>query len=132
RVKVEALEMAKATLAEGVDADGALFNELHENGHLDDAKDWWPQAEAMVGFLNAYQLSSDVDYMEAAKRSWAFISSKVSDRKGGEWHWRVSREGVPDPSQSKINAWKCPYHNSRACFEVLERLQSLTKLSSLA
>ncbi|GGE01990.1 AGE family epimerase/isomerase [Paenibacillus nasutitermitis] len=127
RVKAEALAMAKAALEEGVDQDGGMFNELHENGHLDDTKDWWPQAEAMVGFLNAYQISGDAVYMEAAKSSWAFIASRMSDREGGEWHWRVSREGVPVSGHSKIDAWKCPYHNSRACFEVLERLKKLTE-----
>ena len=33
----------------------------------------------------------------------------------------VSREGVPSPDKVKVDQWKCPYHNSRMCFEVLAR-----------
>ena len=36
----------------------------------------------------------------------------------------VSREGVPDATQDKVGPWKCPYHNSRTCFEVMERLDA--------
>lgn len=128
RVKPVAIAMAKATLEQGVDKDGGLFNEF-DGKHLDDSKDWWPQAEAMVGFLNAYQLSGEAAYLEAAKGSWTFIERNVCDREGGEWHWQVTREGVPvvSGSQPKVGAWKCPYHNSRACFEALERLNHIEK-----
>ncbi|THF75000.1 AGE family epimerase/isomerase [Cohnella fermenti] len=125
RVKEAALAMARATLEQGVDKDGGVYNEFDGADHLDDTKDWWPQAEAMVGFLNAYQLSGKADYLEAAKRSWTFIRDCISDREGGEWHWQVTKEGVPvrSDNQPKVGAWKCPYHNSRACFEALERIK---------
>ncbi|RUS48523.1 AGE family epimerase/isomerase [Cohnella sp. AR92] len=124
RVKEAALQMARATLEQGVDKDGGVFNEYDGDSHLDDTKDWWPQAEAMVGFLNAYQLSGESIYLDAAKKSWSFITEFVSDREGGEWHWQVTRTGEPVRSdeQPKVGAWKCPYHNSRACFEALDRI----------
>lgn len=126
RVREAAVRMAKATLEQGVDRDGGLFNE-YDGQHLDDAKDWWPQAEAMVGFLNAYQLSGEDKYLDAAKNSWGFIATFVSDREGGEWHWQVTRTGEPviGAHQPKVGQWKCPYHNSRACIEALERLEHL-------
>lgn len=122
RVRAEALAMADATLAEGMDTDGGVFNEADGHGHLDDSKDWWPQAEAMVGFLNAYQLTGNEKYSQAARNSWTFIKTFISDPVNGEWHWQVTREGVPVPSHPKVNPWKCPYHNGRACLEGLERL----------
>lgn len=124
RVRTVALRMAQATLAEGVDADGGVFNEF-DGERLDDSKDWWPQAEAMVGFLNAYRLSGDGTYLAAARNSWTFIRTHVSDRAGGEWHSRVARSGAPvgGARHPKVGPWKCPYHNSRACFEALERLE---------
>jgi mannobiose 2-epimerase len=125
RVRREALAMAAATLAEGVDKDGGVLNEADGKGHLDDTKDWWPQAEAMVGFLNAYQLSGDKKYWEASLGSWAFTKQYIVDKEFGEWHWQVSRDGIPNRSQAKVDAWKCPYHNSRACFEGMERLEHL-------
>jgi mannobiose 2-epimerase len=127
-VRAEAVAMAEVTRAEGMDTDGGLYNEADGHGHLDATKDWWPQAEAMVGYLNAYQLSGNEALLQAAKDSWSFTKNYMSDSENGEWHWQVSREGVPDRSHAKVDPWKCPYHNSRACFEVLERLEQITKV----
>ncbi len=125
RVRREALAMADATIAEGIDADGGVFNEADGRGHLDDTKDWWPQAEAMVGFLNAYQLTGKEEYLQAARDSWTFIKTYIRDAEHGEWHWQVTREGKPVTSHPKVDPWKCPYHNGRACLEGLERLAHL-------
>ncbi|WP_256756991.1 AGE family epimerase/isomerase [Cohnella sp. WQ 127256] len=122
RVNKVATAMAVVTLAEGLDKDGGLYNEADGHGHIDYSKDWWPQAEAMVGFINAYQLSGNAEYLQAAKDSWTFTKLFICDSENGEWHWQVSREGVPNLAYAKVDPWKCPYHNSRACFEALERL----------
>ncbi|RIX53135.1 N-acyl-D-glucosamine 2-epimerase [Paenibacillus nanensis] len=123
RVKAVALQMAEATLLEGVDEDGGLFNEAGPEGLLDTDKDWWPQAEAVVGFYNAYQLSGEKRYKDAACAAWRFIEEHMVDREYGEWFWSVTKEGKPSDNPEKISAWKCPYHNGRACFEMLERLR---------
>lgn len=120
-VKKTALHMAEATLNEGVDEDGGLLNEGDSKGLIDTNKDWWPQAEAVVGFFNAYQLSGDRKYLVAALNSWHFIRQYIVDKENGEWYWSVTREGKPTGGH-KVSAWKCPYHNGRACFEMLERL----------
>jgi len=122
RTKATAIRMAEATLAEGVDADGGLLNEANAQGLIDTNKDWWPQAEAVVGFYNAYQLTGDAKYLDAARRSWSFIDRCIVDKEGGEWFWSVDREGRPTRGRGKVNAWKCPYHNGRACLEMMERL----------
>jgi mannose/cellobiose epimerase-like protein (N-acyl-D-glucosamine 2-epimerase family) len=62
RVKPISLAIARVTLAEGVDPDGGVINEGGPHGYTNTDKDWWPQAEAAVGFLNAYQLSGDPAY----------------------------------------------------------------------
>ena len=125
RAKPVALEIAKVTLAEGVDRDGGVYNEGNAHGPTNTDKDWWPQAEAAVGFLNAYQLSHDQSYFAAAQRSWKFIDDKFVDRKNGDWYESLQRDGTP-LRRSKVSIWKCPYHNSRSCLELVERL---TKLS---
>jgi len=79
----------------------------------------------VVGFLNAYEISGRSHFLDAAERSWAFIEQHIIDHVHGEWFWLVSREGVPDARQDKVGPWKCPYHNSRTCFEVMERLARL-------
>lgn len=125
RVKQTAIAMAEATLAEGVDQDGGLWNEADEQGLTDTNKDWWPQAEAMVGFYNAYQLTGDKKFMAAAQNSWQFIRRFISDPVHGEWHWAVHQDGTPIKTEPKVSAWKCPYHNGRACLEMISRLDAL-------
>jgi len=122
RVKLVAIQMAEAALLEGVDPDGGIPNEANANGLIDTNKDWWPQAEAVVGFYNAYQLTGESRYAAAAYHSWHFIQSYLIDRANGEWYWSVTREGLPTAGHPKVGAWKCPYHNGRACLEMLERL----------
>lgn len=122
RVKNVATAMAEAVHAKGVDKDGGIWNEADAGGLTDANKDWWPQAEAMVGFYNAYQMTKDDKFLQAAHRSWEFIRNYIVDHKGGEWHWGVDPDGRPLPNEPKVSPWKCPYHNGRACMEMLERL----------
>jgi mannobiose 2-epimerase len=124
-VRREAVEMAQAVLDQAVDPDGGLLYEADPSGIIDTGKEWWPQAEAVVGFLNAYQISGRDHFRKAAEKSWEFIEKYIVDRQHGEWFWRVSREGVPSPDKLKVDQWKCPYHNSRTCFEVMARLDSI-------
>ena len=120
-VRQAAVEMAQAVLDQGVDPDGGLLYEADPSGIIDPGKEWWPQAEAVVGFLNAYQLSGLEHFRQAAERSWEFIEKYIVDRQHGEWFCKVSREGIASPDKFKVDQWKCPYHNSRMCFEVLAR-----------
>lgn len=55
RVRSAAAALAEAA-CEGLQPDGSLINERDAaSGHADLRRDWWPQAEAVVGFLNAWQ-----------------------------------------------------------------------------
>ena len=116
------VRMAETTLREGIGEDGGLAYELHEDGRLDPERHWWPQAEAMVGFLNAYELCRHERFLAASLASWNFIRSSIVDREHGEWHWSVAPDGTPDLSQDKVGPWKGPYHNTRACLETIRRL----------
>jgi mannobiose 2-epimerase len=122
-----AVKMAKAVYEEAVDADGGLLYEGTNEEMIDTDKHWWPQAEAVVGFLNAYELSGKDYFLKASERSWEFIEKYIVDRRYGEWYWKVSRDGKPSEEKNKVDMWKCPYHNSRTCFEVMERLDRLNK-----
>jgi mannobiose 2-epimerase len=124
RTRLAAVDIAETTLKEGVDAEGGVCNEGGPAGVSDRSRDWWPQAEAVVGFLNAYQISGDSRFLDASRRSWAFIESHFVDHDRGEWFESVSSTGVAKHTP-KISLWKCPYHNSRSCLEVSERLAEL-------
>jgi len=123
----QAVIMAQAVYEQALDADGGLFYEGKDSEIIDSDKHWWPQAEAVVGFLNAYELSGKEQFLTAAERSWQFIEDCIVDREYGEWFWKVSRDGRPASDKYKVDPWKCPYHNSRACFEVMERTDRLGK-----
>ena len=136
QAKLAALAIAKATAAEGIDTDGGVYNEGNPHGPTNTNKEWWEQAEAAVGFLNAYQISGDPGHFAQSLRSWNFIQDKLVDRKSGDWHNTLRRDGtviltVTTPKgetypSAKLSLWKCPYHNSRACLEIVERVKALT------
>lgn len=122
--RTEAVAIARATLKEGVDPDGGVLDEAGPHGYTRTFKEWWPQAEATTGFLGAYQISGDETFLRASRHSWEFIETHLIDRKNGEWFMGVSRDGKTKPPV-KVDLWKCPYHNSRACLELLERIHQL-------
>lgn len=123
RFRQLAVDMARAT-AEGLQPDGSLYHELDRaTGHYDRHREWWVSAEAMVGFLNAWQLTGDAHFYEQSVRSWQFIQQYLLDRERGEWRWGVLDDYSPMTNEDKMGFWKCPYHNARACLEVVERCQ---------
>ena len=125
RLRPVSLAIARVAQSEGIDRDGGMFNDGTPEGIKDASKDWWPQAESVVGFLNAYQLSGDSDYLQTALRSWDFIEQRIADRENGEWFWGRDAKGRVKSKMPKAGVWKCPYHNSRACLETIERARAL-------
>jgi len=130
KTRKAAVQMAQAVYSQALDADGGLMYEGKGTDITDTSKQWWPQAEAVVGFLNAYELSGNEHFLSASEKSWDFIEKYVIDHARGEWYWEVSRDGTPTDEKLKVDAWKCPYHNSRTCFEVMERLDRLAEKHS--
>ncbi len=120
-----AVSIANAVLEHGVDSDGGLINEADPNGYTDSDKDWWPQAEAIVGFLNVYEITGDPKFLETAINSWMFIKQHLIDRKHGEWFEKTTREGVAYDTIDKVRSWKGPYHNMRLIFEVNRRVKGI-------
>ncbi|WP_224485550.1 AGE family epimerase/isomerase [Robertkochia aurantiaca] len=124
-VKQTSLKLVNTTMKNGLDEDGSVFNGF-EHGRYDTDKHWWPQAEALVGFMDAYQMEPDKKYLQAVFKIWHFIKNNMIDRENGEWFWRVDKNGKPNPEDVKLGFWKCPYHNSRALLELIERIEKIT------
>ena len=116
------LAMAEEVFRNGIDTEnGGLLYERAEDGSLNPAyKSWWPQAEAVVGFYNAWGLSRDMKYLKAAESIFEFIDNVFVDHIHGEWHSQTDLQNNVMPLD-KVHAWKCPYHNGRMCFELKER-----------
>jgi len=124
KVKETALAIAEVTYAAAIDRkNGGLFSGCNAEGHIHNKKEWWPQAEAVVGFYNAYELSGDKKYFDAADSIWKYIQNHFVDRTNGEWHNELNLDNVPDISMPKAGFWKCPYHNARACLEIMWRMK---------
>ncbi|MDN4478353.1 AGE family epimerase/isomerase [Demequina sp. SYSU T00039] len=120
-----ALGLAAAVRERGVDRDGAVMYAGTVDGPTDTDRHWWPQAEGVVGWLNAYAVGGRPEDRKAAIRAWDFIETHVVDRENGEWFARLDAQNRPladDDGDLKMGPWKCPYHNARACLEVLRRI----------
>jgi cellobiose epimerase len=122
--ETKSIQMALAS-AEGLQPDGSLLHESDPvHHHTDRHREWWVSAEAMVGFLNAYVLTKDQAYLEKVYRIWNFIKTYLLDMESGEWYWGVTDDYLK-MQEYKMGFWKCPYHNVRACLEVMERIEKL-------
>jgi mannobiose 2-epimerase len=125
KVKDKAIKMANAA-TEGLQPDGSLYHEYDkEANHYDKHREWWVSAEAMVGFLNAYQLTKENAYLEKSLNSWNFAKKHLLDQEKGEWYWGVLDDYSLMKNEDKVGFWKCPYHNARACMEVMQRCKAL-------
>jgi cellobiose epimerase len=76
----------------------------------------------MVGFFNAWQNTGNQLYLQQSKASWNFVQQYIHDKQNGEWHWGVTENYTP-MQKDKVGIWKCPYHNSRACIEIIKRIE---------
>lgn len=125
RTRAVALLLAEAVREHGQEPDGGVVYEGTADGVVNAEKHWWPQAEGVVGWLNAFQVAGRAEDRASALAAWEFIEENVVDREHGEWFARLDRDGAVlggTPDDVKIGPWKCPYHNARACLEVLRRV----------
>lgn len=107
---------------EGRCHDGSMVYERHGNGHYDNDKDWWVQAENVIGQLYLWKFHRMDNMLQNAKESWQYISQNLVDSKNGEWFWSLKGKEI-NQNDDKAGFWKCPYHNSRMCLEAMELLK---------
>lgn len=121
--KVEPIVRMVAKASEkGLRPDGSMIHEANlDTGHVDDDLHWWVQAENVVGWFNLYQHFHDEDALDKTLRCWEYIKSQLIDWKNGEWYWSRHSDGTLNTVDDKAGFWKCPYHNSRMCLEIIER-----------
>ena len=115
------------TASEGLQPDGSLINEKdYSKGEVNTTRDWWPQAEAIVGLFNAFELSNKEVYLSNAIKCWNYTNKYMVDHQSGEWFNAVSASGTISKGD-KAGFWKCPYHNGRMCMEIIERVSKIEK-----
>ena len=121
--KVEPIvrEVAKAS-EKGLRPDGSMIHEANlDTGHVDDDLHWWVQAENVVGWMNLYQHFADEEALQRGVRGWEYIKQNLIDYEHGEWYWSRRADGTLNLDDDHAGFWKCPYHNSRMCLEIIER-----------
>ncbi len=120
RIRPLLLEMADHTWRTAL-TDHGFANEC-EKGVINQKRIWWVQAEALMGFLNAYEKTGEKRFEDAVKSLWDYIRDMMTDKRpDSEWFWYVKEDGTPGCDEPIVEPWKCPYHNGRMCFEVLCR-----------
>ncbi len=120
------LKIADAA-GEGLQTDGSLISEKdYLTGEVNYSRDWWPQAEAIVGLMHAFELSGDERYLNKAIKCWDYTNKYLVDHKAGEWFNAVSAAGTVSKGD-KAGFWKCPYHNGRMCMEMMDRVSRIEK-----
>jgi len=104
---------------QGLLPDGSMRYEKLLDGTYDDSRQWWVQAETVVGNLWLWKFHGDALAADRALAAWAYIREHLVDFSAGEWWWAVLPDGSLDLSQPKAGFWKCPYHNTRMCLQVM-------------
>ena len=88
-------------------------------------KQFWQQAEVLIGMLDAYALLGDEKYWQAFRNVYDFVFDKlVVMEAGGEWYERVDRLGHPI-DDALGHAWKISYHTVRSMVQTIHRLRGL-------
>jgi mannobiose 2-epimerase len=85
---------------------------------------WWSQTEGLVGLLSVYGMTGDPAYFRRFEQTAAFVFRKFVDHEYGEWYGYLDALGRVTRTM-KVTPWKCPYHNGRACLEIMRRMEAL-------
>jgi mannobiose 2-epimerase len=111
----------------GVDRKGGgIFCEgPHDGPAAERNKEFWQQAEAMVGFLDAYLVFGDEKYLDAYGHVHRFVMDHVINHEVGEWY------PLFDSQNKRLwdymgHAWKINYHTVRAMIQCEQRLLKIT------
>jgi mannobiose 2-epimerase len=126
RIRSTAIGLVEHTLRDGFDRDaGGAYNEGPLGGPASDKKKiWWVQAEALVGLLNGFELTGNFNYQKWFLRQANFVRNSMFDHEFGEWFHTIGEDG--GISSEKAGEWREPYHQSRACLEIIKRIERVT------
>lgn len=118
-IRKQAVEMVDVALAEGLTPEGAMKYEASRK-----KLQWWCECETVIGCINAWQITGQKKYFDAAVKNWDFTLKYFVDDKVGGWFKDLDENYVPDLTSPKVSMWNCPYHNSRMAYEIMARLKA--------
>ena len=122
-VKEISIKIANSA-AEGLQSDGSMIYEKdNTTGRLNTERSWWAEAETIVGYLNAYEITGNEKYLDYSTNCWKYTRNHFVDTTNGGWYSSVTQSGQPGKGD-KAGFWVCPYHNGRMCMEIIERVSA--------
>jgi len=113
-------------MVNGIDPEyGGVYTEgPHAGGVYDMEKEFWQQAEVMIGMLEAALRFGPEEYWPAYVNVHRFVFDKMINHPVGEWWPLLSREGEPVWTHMS-HSWKVNYHTVRCMVQCIERLKKL-------
>ena len=114
------------TVRNGIDEEfGGVFVEgPHAGGVSDMEKEFWQQAEVLIGMLDAFLMFKDPVYWNAYKNVHRFVIDKMVNKGVGEWWPLLTRRG--DPIWTHMShSWKVNYHTVRSMVQSIRRMDKI-------
>ncbi len=118
RARLVCKKMFEAGMEGYTKGEGLIYEWDPVSGHKDSSRQWWVQAEAVVACMTQYRQSGEQYHIDCAFDIWDFIKKNLLSPEG-EWYCGVNSEGDVNPEDVLAGFWKCPYHNSRMCLELM-------------
>lgn len=111
------------SMENGIDWEygGVYVEGSHEGQVYDKEKEFWQQAEMLIGMLDAYLLTKDEKFVKAHEQVHRFVFDKMINYNTGEWWPLMTREGEPI-WRHMSHSWKINYHNLRSMILSYEKL----------
>jgi mannobiose 2-epimerase len=113
----------------GIDFEygGVYVEGPHAGGVYDQEKEFWQQAEVMIGMLEACLRLDPESYWPAYEAVHRFVFDKGIHHAVGEWWPLTTREGTPIWTHMS-HSWKVNYHTVRCMVQCIKRLGRLATL----
>jgi mannobiose 2-epimerase len=114
------------TVKNGIDNEyGGVFVEgAHSGGVYDMEKEFWQQAEVLIGLLDATIMFRDDRYWEAYRNVHRFVFDRMINKGVGEWYPLMTREGKPIWTHMS-HSWKINYHTIRSMIQSIKRMDKI-------
>jgi mannose 2-epimerase len=104
---------------------GGVFVEGSHSGQVYDfEKEFWQQAEVLIGMLDACLIFDCDAYWPAFENVQRFVFDKMINHEVGEWWPLLTREGTPIWTHMS-HSWKVNYHTVRSMIQSIQRLEKL-------
>lgn len=103
----------------GVYVEGSHAGEVYDR-----EKEFWQQAEMLIGMLDAFRYLKDEKYWNAYVNVHRFVFDKMINHALGEWWPLMTRQGEPIWKHMS-HSWKINYHDVRSMVQSVVRLDKI-------